>query len=279
MRRVRLIHWKAAEAGPRVEALRAAGYAVEYQEQIKPTIRAELARNPPDAIVIDLTRLPSHGRDVALAFRQFKVTRHVPLVVVEGEPEKVAGLKKLLPDAVYTSWSRIRSALRDAIAHPPAKPVVAASVLAGYSGTPLPKKLGIKPNSVVALLGAPEGFRQTLGELPKGVKFQATTGPCCNLTLWFLRSRRELENGMARMEASAGHAPLWMIWPKKASGMPTDLTQQDVREIGLAAGWVDYKVCAVDATWSGLLFRLRRLSAATAPRGTSSTPRKQTARK
>jgi hypothetical protein len=182
----------------------------------------------------------------------------------------------VLPDAVYTAWGRIRGALKQALAHPPASPVVPDSVLAGYSGTPLPKKLGIKPNSVVALITAPDNFAASLGELPNGVTFRDQ--PPGDLTLWFLRSRRELERGIAGMSATEG--PLWMIWPKKAAGLNTDLTQQDVREIGLATGLVDYKVCAVDATWSGLLFRRRKpANAATAPRGTSNTPRKQTARK
>jgi hypothetical protein len=273
MLRLRLFHWNDAEAAPRREALAAAGYQVEYEKSLSRDLLQRFRDDPPAAFVIDLTRLPSHGGEVALALRQYKGTRHVPLVFVEGDPEKVARIERVLPDAVYTTWSRIRGALKQALAHPPEAPVVPGSVLAGYSGTPLPKKLGIKPHFVVVLMGAPDNFAGALGDLPEGVTFRDQ--PPGDLTLWFLRSRRELERGIARRSATEG--PLWMIWPKKAAGMDTDLTQQDVRELGLAAGLVDYKVCAVDATWSGLLFRQRKAaSAATAPRGTSSTPRKQT---
>jgi hypothetical protein len=260
MPRVRLVHWKVEEAQPRVQALQAAGYEVDYEppESLPELLKESLVRSPPAAVVIDLTRLPSHGRDVAMAIRQRKATRRIPLVFAEGKPEKVEGIRRHLPDAVYTSWARIRAALKRAIDRPPADPVKPESVLAGYSGTPLPRKLGIKPGSLVALVHAPEGFARTLGTLPAGVEFRDQPGRDAGLTLWFLRSRRELETGIRGMTRASGHAPLWMIWPKKTSGLAAGLTQQDVREIGLAAGWVDYKVCAVDATWSGLLFRRRK---------------------
>lgn len=255
MNHVRLIHWNTAEAQPRLELLRAAGYEADHEEQPPPEMLRELRNHPPAAVIIDLTRLPSYGRDVALALRRYQSTRHVPLVFVEGEAEKLERLRKILPDAVYTTWSRIRSALKQAIAHPPRDPVQSHSVMDAYLGTPLPKKLGIKPGSVVVLVGAPDGFRTTLGPLPDAVEFREKPGPGAALTLWFLRSRRELERSISRIARCDG--PVWMIWPKKASGAETDLTQQDVREIGLAAGLVDYKVCAVDATWSGLLFKRR----------------------
>jgi len=275
MPRIRLFHWNAGEAKERVEALREAGYQVDYEEKIGPDLLRRLREKPPAAVVIDLTRLPSHGRETGVAVRHSKATRRVPLVFVEGEPEKVGRIQEVLPDAVYTSWARIRGALQQAIAHPPENPRVPSSVLEAYSGTPLPKKLGIKANLVVALVGAPEGFEQILGPLPEGVEFRERVRKA-GLTLWFIRSLRELDRGMERMAAAVGNEPLWIIWPKKASGVETDLGQQPVREAGLAAGLVDYKVCSVDATWSGLLFRRRKVRSATALRGTSSTRRKQT---
>ncbi len=258
--RVQLIHWNAAEARERVERLRAAGYDAAYHELTgpDPDLRRQLRKNPLAAFVIDLGRLPSHGRDVALTLRQRKATRHVPLVFVEGEPEKVARIRQLLPDAVYASWSGIRGALKRAIARPPAQPVVPASALAGYSGTPLPKKLGIKANSVVALVGAPKDFGKTLGVLPDGVRLRAQDRGRCDLTIWFVRSREELRRRIKAMATLAGDAPLWMAWKKQASGVATDVNEPHVREVGLAAGLVDYKICAIDATWSGLLFRRRK---------------------
>ena len=256
--RVHLFHWNAGEAAPRIAALKAAGYQITHLKLTGRELLRRLREKPPAAFVIDLTRLPSHGCEVALALRQTKSTRHVPLVFVEGDPEKVARIRTVLPDAVYTAWSCIRSSLHQAIAHPPENPRIPTSVLEGYSGTPLPKKLGIKPNSAVALVGAPADFAKTLGALPEGVKLRTQADGPADLTLWFVRSAKELGRAMPDMTAAGSRAPLWIVWPKKTSGMPTDLTQQEVRDSALAAGLVDYKVCAVDATWSGLLFRMRK---------------------
>lgn len=256
--RVRLMHWNADEARERAGILRAAGYEVSYKMQPGPEFRRDLRTKPPTAFVIDLSRLPSLGRDVALGIRAWKATRLVPLLFVGGEPEKVARVKKLLPDATFTTWNKIRSSLKQAIAHPPANPIRPDSLLAGYSGTPLPKKLGIKPNSVVALEGPPGNFYKTLGELPEGVELLEEANQASDITLWFLRSREELQNGIKRMAARAGAGRLWMIWPKQSSGVETDLRENDLRAIGLAAGLVDFKVCAVDATWSGLAFTQRK---------------------
>jgi CheY-like chemotaxis protein len=256
MRRVRLFHWNAQEARERAAQLKAAGYAVEHKLPIAPGDLRELREKPPDAIVIDLTRLPSHGRDVALVLREQKSTRHIPLVFVGGAPEKVERVRQSLPDAAFTDWNRFRRALKQAIARPPANPVVPKSRLDGYSGTPLVKKLGIKPGFRVALVGAPADFRKTLGELPAGVQFPKSGA--ADLTLWFLRAQAELRGGIRKMAKQIGDTPMWMIWPKKTSGVATDLNEKMIRETGLAAGLVDYKICAVDATWSGLLFRRRK---------------------
>ncbi len=257
MTRVRLIHWKAEEAAERIETLRAAGYDVEYGELNGESYRA-LRHDPPAAFVIDLTRMPSHGRDVAMGLRGYKNTRHTPLVFVEGETEKVERIRRILPDATYTTWRKIRGALRAAIAKAPADPVIPESNLAGYSGTPLPKKLGIKENSVVALVNAPKGFEATLGDLPAGVKFKKQAADGTDLIIWFIRMRAELEDRIPEMHKLTGRGAIWIAWPKQASGVASDLTQNVVRETGLAAGLVDYKVCAIDATWSGLKFAQRK---------------------
>ena len=257
MARVRLIHWQLAEAAERIAKLKACGYEVEYAELDGNNSRA-LRESPPAAFVIDLSRLPAHGRDVGAALRGFKATRHVPIVFVEGEPEKVARVKELLPDATYTTWSKMRSALKAAIANAPADPVKPASNLAGYSGTPLPKKLGIKPHSVIALINAPKDFVTTLGELPEGVKLTKVAKGKPDLIIWFLRLRIELEDRVNEMRELTGDGGIWLAWPKQASGVAGDLTQAIVRATGLAAGLVDYKVCAIDATWSGLKFARRK---------------------
>ena len=177
-------------------------------------------------------------------------------------PEKVTRIKRHLPDAVYTSWSRIRSALKRAIAHPPARPVVPKSLLEGYSGTPLPKKLGISADSVVALIGAPTGFEQLLSDLPDGVVLRRGARGRSDLTVWFTKSRRDLERRVAHLGSVAGSGGLWIAWPKKSSGVATDLSQVVVRKVGMASGLVDYKVCSIDATWTGLRFTRRKSKSA-----------------
>ena len=128
--------------------------------------------------------------------------------------------------------------------------------MAGYSGTPLPRKLGIKEGSVVALLGAPDGFDATLGRLPDGARLRAGVRGAPDLVIAFARSRAELARRWASAERTG--APIWVAWPKKASGVPTDLDENAVRDHGLARGWVDHKVAAIDETWSGLLFARRK---------------------
>jgi len=255
--RVHLIHWHAAEAKQRAKMLRHAGFQVDVHTDAAP-LRA-IRENPPDAFVIDLSRRPSGGRDVAIWLRQRKATRGVPIVFAGGDPEKVAQVRELLPDAGYAEWRRIRGVLRRAIGNPPADPVVAGA-MDGYSRTPLPKKLGIRAGSVVALLGAPADFARKLGPVPDDVQFrtQARGGPA-DVILLFAKSHAGLERRFpAAARALAEGGGLWIVWPKKASGVATDLTQPAVRAFGLGRGFVDYKICSVDETFSGLLFARRR---------------------
>jgi hypothetical protein len=132
--------------------------------------------------------------------------------------------------------------------------------MAGYSGTPLPKKLGIKPAHRLALLNAPDGFLRTLGELPEAVEVlsEVPGGTALDVIVLFTKELSDLRKRfkpIAKKLAPAGG--FWIAWPKKASGVPTDLTEDIVRVVGLDAGLVDNKVCAIDDTWSGLRFVIR----------------------
>ena len=122
---------------------------------------------------------------------------------------------------------------------------------------PLYQKLGIKPGYTVSLVGAPPGFRQALGELPENAVLRDGVRGQSSLTLWFARSRAELEERLQRMKVFSKNAGLWIIWPKQTSQLQTDLGQPVVREAGIAAGMVDFKICSIDTTWSGLRFTLR----------------------
>ena len=130
--------------------------------------------------------------------------------------------------------------------------------MAGYSGTPLVKKLGIKEGFRVALVGAPDGFRSELKELPDGVSFVTSLATQLDLILFFVKTQSELTRNFSRLAAKlAPTGMLWIAWPKKASGVATDLADYHVRQIGLDAGLVDVKVCAVNDIWSGLKFVIR----------------------
>jgi hypothetical protein len=129
----------------------------------------------------------------------------------------------------------------------------------GYSGTPLPRKLGIKPESRLAIVGAPDGFERTLGELPEGVELRSRARGPLDVILFFTTSRAALErrfDALARALDPAG--ALWVAWPQRSSGVPTDMTEDVVREVALPKGLVDNKVCAIDETWSGLRLVIRR---------------------
>ena len=131
---------------------------------------------------------------------------------------------------------------------------------AGYSGTPLPTKLGIKEGHRLALLGAPDGFANTLGALPGGVQVSRQARGRFDVLVCFLTQRRELERRFASLkQALDPSGGLWIGWPKRASGLPTDVTEDVVREVAIANGLVDNKVCAIDETWSGLrlVYRLK----------------------
>ena len=129
--------------------------------------------------------------------------------------------------------------------------------MAGYSGKPLAAKLGLKEGFRVAVVNEPDGFRPELGDL-SAITISTKLQPPLDLILFFVKTQSELKKGFAKLASKLAPAGmLWIAWPKKASGVLSDLTDNSVREIGLAAGLVDVKVCAVDDTWSGLKFVIR----------------------
>jgi hypothetical protein len=131
--------------------------------------------------------------------------------------------------------------------------------VAGYSGTPLAKKLGIKPGQRVAFPSAPDGFSELLGELPDGVSVKSRASPPLDVIVFFTTGRAELERRLpALRRAMDPAAGLWIAWPKRTSGVETDMTEDAARELGLANKLVDNKVCAIDDTWSGLRLVIRR---------------------
>ena len=130
--------------------------------------------------------------------------------------------------------------------------------MAGYSSTPLAKKLGIKEGSRIALVNAPKDFENELGELPDGATFVKRLTNSLDIILLFVLTERELARDFARLAKKlVSNGMIWIAWPKKSSGVKTDLSFDSVQRIGLDAGLVDVKICAVDDTWSGLKFVYR----------------------
>jgi hypothetical protein len=131
--------------------------------------------------------------------------------------------------------------------------------LAGYSGTPLVKKIGIKPGHRVALVDEPVGFKKELLDVPPNVEFASAKGTgkasALDVILFFIKSRASLEKHLPNLKTKiAENGMIWTAWPKRASGVETDLDENIIRDSGLALGLVDIKVCAINEVWSGLKF-------------------------
>lgn len=142
---------------------------------------------------------------------------------------------------------------------------------AGYSGTPLPKKLGFKDTTCLLVLGEPPEYAALLGAMPPGLERQRTLTKTTNLVHVFVTRREELVRHLATLRTGlAADAPVWVSWPKKASKVPTDITEDTIREVALPLGFVDIKVCAVSDVWSGLKLTVRKELRATGARATRS---------
>jgi hypothetical protein len=191
--------------------------------------------------------------------RGSKTTRHIPIVFAGGVEEKVARLRAELPDAVFTAWKKIAPALKRAIAAPPIAPVRPAPHMERWGAANLTRKLGIAAGMKVALIGDEDGLEEIIGELPEGASLTQRVADDTRLVLYAVHSLRELN---AVLEHAQGRLPegasFWIIHRKGAAKEYRDFNQNDVRDLALAHDFVDYKVCSVDARWSGLKFARRK---------------------
>ncbi len=131
--------------------------------------------------------------------------------------------------------------------------------MAGYSGTPLTRKLGIKPATTVTVINQPASYRKLLGKHADGVEFTDRVRSGWSFIHFFTTRRSELEKKLPMLrEKVADTGTLWVSWPKKSAGVPTDVTEDVIRAVALPLGFVDVKVCAIDETWSGLKLVIRR---------------------
>jgi hypothetical protein len=254
MPRIRIVHWKPPLAGPLIDAVRAAGHDAEY-DAVRGNETAKLIRaRPPDAIVLDLSSLPSHSRDMGVYLRRTKYAGHIPLIFVDGEAEKVEGVRRLLPDATYTTLKRVGPAIQKACRKPLQNPVRPPGLMEQYSSRTVAEKLGIKAGSMVAVIHPPRDYAAALGQLPEGAELIEDPEDALAVTLWFVRDPEALQSALRRMRLLALHTKLWIVW-RKGTGV---LTDRSVRELANSADLVDYKICAVNAQWSAMAFARRK---------------------
>jgi len=251
---VRIVHWRAAEANPLIEVCRGAGFEVDYLASDGGAVCRAIRTKLPDVIAIDLSRLPSHGREVAIWLRNTKLTRCVPILFVGGEPAKVTAIRELLPDASYCEIDGVAAAIKRLVKSAKKRdPVTPPAIMERLKEKSAAQKLGIEARASVAVIEPPRDFPGLLGAVPESVEF--TEGDAA-LTLWFVHDREALLDSLRRMRAIAKRTRLWVLWRKGSSG--NALTQNVLRETMREVGLVDYKICSVDARWSGMLFTRKK---------------------
>jgi hypothetical protein len=249
--------------------LRHAGYRViaDPPENAGGMVRyfRELA---PDAVVIDLDRLPSHGRELGLSLRASKSTSHLRLVFAGGLPAKIELVRAAIPDAIFTPWNDgVAAAIERAIAQPDSPRLPSREPSRKTGPGSLERKLDIKPQTHFVIVSVNRNENALLDELltsvPEEAVRQRRVDATTTLALFPIATRRDLLRAFEQARSSLPlKASLWIVHPKQTSRLAGDFNQDDVREAGLAHGFVDYKVCAVDKDWSALKFARRGITKA-----------------
>jgi hypothetical protein len=257
MSRIRLLHRKPEDAEPVLATLRNAGFEVDYDATTQ-GFTVAVRRSPPDAFVIDLSKLPSHGREIGVWLRGQKSTRMIPILFLGGEPGKVETVRQKLPDAAYCEPNRLLPALKKCLKDRPVNPVVPQQMMDRYATRTTAQKLGINDGARVAVVDAPRDYAQVIGTLPDGVEFDEENRDGCAVTVWFVEDPETLLAALPKMRKAAAKSRLWVAWPKKAARKDSLLSESLVREMGIEHGLVDYKICSLNNTWSGLCFALKK---------------------
>jgi hypothetical protein len=250
MPRVLVVHPGARRGGQAAQAVCQHLCGEGFEAEPYPVFGASGLRlirgNPPAAILIDLTELPSYGRAMGALLREQKGTRAIPLVFLEGDPEKAARVREMLPDAEFAPWARIGAAVSRAIRRPPAYPLAPDN-----SRTSLCEKLRIRAGTTLALVRSPAGIRKALAPVPAAVHFRSEIGEA-DVVLVFVRSAAALSCELpALARAARPRRTLWICWPKRTSGVTSDLSPDAIRALASPYGLVDNKICSIDQTWSG----------------------------
>jgi hypothetical protein len=263
MRVVKLLSWH-AQIAAKAASLRGNGITIDAVPLVRTSaVIGELARLNPAVLVLDLDRLPSNSREIALMLRASKSARHIPILLAgsepseDGPPDKYARLKSELPDVPYAAWLEARSEVAKLLGQPRSEPYTVPPPRV-YK-TSLSQKLGVLPSKTqsatkarqIALLGAPEGFVELLGDLPETVKFSSKLSASANLAICFIRSLDDDFSGTLdlltfRLPQAAS---VWIAYPKRNSGSHRDFNENDLRQSALAAGFVTTR--SVQSTRTG----------------------------
>lgn len=253
MRRIRLLSSNAPEAAIILKLLRGAKFQVEYDAEFRPALFRVWREDPPSAFVIDLSRLPSQGREIGIALRQSPRTRPVPIIFVNGETDKVKAIRAVLPDTAYCTTEALVEALK--VAQPVPNAIQPAAMMERYASRTAIQKLGITEKSSVVLINPPRNVAAVLDHLPHGSQFVEGDG---DVILCFAHSADELRAAMSDLRKLAAKTKLWILWRKKNAPGHAGVTEPLVRETGRDLGLVDYKICSVDKTWSAMLFARKK---------------------
>lgn len=261
MNQILYVHWKPAEASAEVKTLKQAGHSVQVFSSHGGVRVSDIHDSMPDVVVINLDRLPSHGRATAQWLRTTSSTRKIPIVFCGGQPAKVDLARQLLADAVFCNREELADAVQTALSHPQvAVPTTACST------KPLWQKLEIQAGQRLIQLSGPTHLKNFLGDaLPPKVSLRRLVDPAklqaaqADTILLFAPNSDYLKHAFPLVvKATATDRPVWIFWPKKTSALASDLTQGELLKWVRSRGWNDLKICRVDDDWAGQLFRRKR---------------------
>ncbi len=254
--RIRLIHWDPEEAEKKGRLLSDQGYSVDGETPRDFRFMQPLRQDPPRAVIIDISRAPARGRDVALMIRQSPRTRHIPILFVGGSEPKKSEIREQVPDAIYLSWEGVDQLLQRLSQGRSIVTPESHTLFEVYKGRSLVQKLALKEAERVSVIDPPLGFRRKLGSLPPRLVWIDGLEETVDLVLLFVLELEELRSWLDTILNLDSTPRLWICWPKKKSPIRSDLSASVIREEARSRGMSEYKVCSIDGVWTGKLFRL-----------------------